>query len=98
MVHRQQEVIGIYFTYNKKVNLAVCKLPGVKWSGSKKCWYVPMTQPAYKQISDNLSPLALIDNVALKIYLKKRKLLKATVPGNKRNGASGCSISSVEAL
>jgi site-specific recombinase XerD len=45
-----------------------------------------MTQPAYKQISENLSPLALIDNVALKIYLKKRKFLTATVPGNKETG------------
>jgi integrase/recombinase XerD len=38
--HRDTNVIYILFDYNQKLIERVKKLVGVKWSQSKKCWYV----------------------------------------------------------
>jgi integrase/recombinase XerD len=38
--HRSKDVIFIYFEQNSELNQRVRKLGGVKWSSSKKAWYV----------------------------------------------------------
>lgn len=40
-LHGNKEVIFIYFDYNTETSKEVKKLAGVKWSQSKKAWYVP---------------------------------------------------------
>ncbi|MBP6411370.1 MAG: hypothetical protein KA313_09740 [Pseudarcicella sp.] len=38
--HKDKEVIFIHFEKNQEMNQRVRKLVGVKWSNSKKSWYV----------------------------------------------------------
>ncbi len=39
--HEEKEVILIRFPYNKTLTERVKKLPGARWSGALKTWYVP---------------------------------------------------------
>lgn len=40
-IHQNKAVIFILFDYNPRLNERVRKLVGVKWSGTRKAWYVP---------------------------------------------------------
>lgn len=77
--HRGQEVVGIYFKNNADLNLSVRKLPGVKWSQTNKCWYLPLNQQSYKQIAAQLKEHAKLETNLLKDYLEKRKKVKASL-------------------
>ncbi len=39
--HRDQEVVLIRFDYNTRLIEEVKKLPGSRWSQTKRCWYIP---------------------------------------------------------
>jgi len=54
--HRNKPVIFIYFVYDQKLDAQVRKLIGVKWSRSKKTWYVPDNQQYRKQFGLQLKP------------------------------------------
>lgn len=54
--HRNKPVIFIYFVYDQKLDTQVRKLIGVKWSRSKKTWYVPDNQQYRKQFGLQLKP------------------------------------------
>lgn len=71
--HRGAEQIGIYFLKNKEIEEAVKKIKGVKWSQTKRCWYVPLTREDCKKAYAPLKPLADISMSELKEYLEKRK-------------------------
>jgi integrase/recombinase XerD len=47
-LHRHKAVIFILFDYSTRLNERVRKLTGVKWSGTRKAWYVPDI-PTYRQ-------------------------------------------------
>lgn len=76
-VYRRLEVIGIVYEYDIALNSAVRKMPGVKWSQSIKCWYLPLTKEAYQQIRYALQDFGVIDIRSLKAYLQKRDCVKA---------------------
>ncbi len=77
LYHRGQENIAIHAARLPDLNLAIRKLPGVKWSQTHKVWYLPLNETTYKQITVALKPLAGIDNHPLKQYLQKRKQVAA---------------------
>lgn len=77
--HRGAETIAILAPGNGPVNLAIRKLPGVKWSQSKKVWYMPWGKTAYDLIVAALQPLANLDTTTLRHYLNKRSEVKATM-------------------
>jgi integrase/recombinase XerD len=82
LFHRGQESIGMYFENYSLLNRIVRKLPGVKWSQTNKCWYVPLSKENYNQIYFALKGKADIDKEELQTYLadKKKKIaLPATV-------------------
>ncbi len=54
--HRNKPVIFICFVYDQKLDAQVRKLIGVKWSRSKKTWYVPDNQQYRKQFGLQLKP------------------------------------------
>jgi site-specific recombinase XerD len=92
--HRGQEVIGIYFKNDADLNLRVRKLPFVKWSQTNKCWYLPLNQQSYKQISGQLKDQAKLEIKALKAYLERRKTVKAILPVSTENNYSKAIVSS----
>jgi len=71
--HRGQECIGIYFNYTDKLNSAVRKISGIRWSKTNNCWYVPLTLESYEAIRSVFNGLATTDDTALKIYLNEKK-------------------------
>lgn len=77
LYHRGQEHIGIYAPNVLQLNVIIKKLPGVKWSQTRKVWYMPLNQTAYQQIISALNASAAIDNQALKQYLEKRRIVNA---------------------
>lgn len=78
--HRGQEVIGIYFKNEADLNLLIRKLPGVKWSQTNKCWYVPLNQNSYNYLCEAFKEKGNLDTGAIDDYLKKRKQVEKTIP------------------
>jgi site-specific recombinase XerD len=80
LIHKSHECIGLYYDNVSVINNIVKKLPGIKWSQTNKCWYLPLNEKIYKQICEVLKEKTEINNTALKQYLDKRKLVKASLP------------------
>ena len=78
-VHRNQECIGIYFTNKAVLSLAIRKLPGIKWSQTNKCWYLPLNKESVASITKTVDKKAIIETSNLKTYLQKRKGIAATL-------------------
>ncbi|MVN23258.1 tyrosine-type recombinase/integrase [Mucilaginibacter arboris] len=55
--HADKDVIFIYFEHNSKLNQEVKKLAGVKWSQSKKAWYVTHNQTNRHKFNLPLNPV-----------------------------------------
>jgi integrase/recombinase XerD len=77
--HRQQECIGIFFLQGETLNAAVKKIPGVKWSQTNKCWYLPLNKESVAAIINAAGKIAVIETAHLKDYLQKRKAVAATL-------------------
>lgn len=79
-VHRNEECIGIYFTYKAALSLAVRKISGVKWSQTNKCWWLPLNKGNVAAITKAVDSIAVINSSHLKTYLEKKKLVTGTLP------------------
>ena len=55
-------------------------MPGVRWSQTNKCWYIPLNSGLYNSACKALNGKAELDITALKEYLEKRKKIVATAP------------------
>ena len=80
LIHRGSECIGIYFEKNTAIEQVVRKQPGVKWSQTHTCWYIPLSETGYNKLVKQLKDKALVDNSALKLYLQKKNRVTATIP------------------
>jgi len=78
LFHRNQECIGIYYQHQPSLNTIIKKLPGVRWSQTNKCWYIPLNSGLYNSACKALNGKAELDITALKEYLEKRKKIVAT--------------------
>jgi len=81
--HRGNECIGIYFEKSPRLNGAIQKHAGARWSQTNKCWYVTLSKENYNKLAMALKGLATIEQSALHEYLIKKKkqqsLLKTAV-------------------
>lgn len=57
VAHNSKEVIFIHFNYNNEANKEVKKIAGVKWSRSKKAWYVSDNQTNRQKFNLPLNPV-----------------------------------------
>lgn len=87
LTHHKQECIGIYFTNDKVLNLAIRKLPFVKWSQTNKCWYVPLGKDSVAAITMAAGNIAVIDTSNLNAFLLKRQAVAATITAPAKNTA-----------
>lgn len=71
--HRGQECIGLYFENSSKLNGAIRKHTGAKWSQTNKCWYVPLSKENYNKIFFAIKGFASIEQFALHQYLADKK-------------------------
>jgi len=73
LFHRNQECIGIYYPHHSSLNTVIKKLPGVRWSQTNQCWYVPLNKESYNKLFFALKGLAEIEQSALHQYLAEKK-------------------------
>lgn len=71
--HRGQECIGIFFENSPKLNGAVRKQAGAKWSQTNKCWYLSLSKENYNTLFFALKGLASIEQSALHQFLAAKK-------------------------
>ena len=64
--HRDQKVVLIRFAYNLKLIEQVKKLPGCKWSQTKRCWYIPANNFHLDIFINKISGIANIDALNIK--------------------------------
>jgi len=72
-IHRNSECIGIFFTRNRILDKIICNLQGIKWSRTRKCWYMPLSKINYETLGRALKGKAIIDHAGLSRYLKAKK-------------------------
>ncbi len=66
LFHREMECLGIFFGYDETIISHLRRIPGIKFSKTHKCWYVPDTTDAITQILRALHKKAWVDYSALK--------------------------------
>ncbi|PRY88878.1 site-specific tyrosine recombinase/integron integrase [Marinilabilia salmonicolor] len=59
--HRGNEVILFRFDYNENLIKTIRKLPEIRWSATKKCWYQPKIQFNLNHTFALIKPLAFLD-------------------------------------
>ncbi|MBA7572114.1 Tyrosine recombinase XerC [subsurface metagenome] len=59
--HRNHKVVLIWFDYNLKLIEQVKKLPGSRWSQTKRCWYIPANNFHLDKFLDKISGIADTD-------------------------------------
>ena len=84
LMHRNNECIAIFFEKNTSLEKIIKKQPGIKWSQTNKCWYIPLTETAYQLLIKSVKEKAAVDNTALKAYLEKKKNIQAVLPQKKQ--------------
>lgn len=82
LLHRGAEQMGIYFQKDTRIENAVRRIKGVKWSQTHNCWYVSLTRATYRHLVVALQGLAKPEISEVKAYLAKRKQVQ-TVAGTK---------------
>lgn len=82
-VHRDQEVIFIFFEYNLDLIAIVKKITGVKWSRSKRAWYVldgPQLRELFRLplkdvVADVSGELSVVNTQQYARYVEQLKLM-----------------------
>jgi site-specific recombinase XerD len=78
--HRNAECIGIYFKKNAALEKIIRKQPGVKWSQTNRCWYLPLTEAAYKLLDNEIKGKSVLNNALLRQYLENKKKIQSSLP------------------
>lgn len=84
LLHRNQESLGIYFERNAGLEKIIRKQPGVKWSHTNKCWYLPFSENNYRLLVDAFTNKATINSSFLKTYLQQKQATIKTLPVQKQ--------------
>ena len=75
LYHRGLESIGIYFENNSVLNTSMKKVPGIKWSQTNKCWYLPLSRDSFDSLCRVFDAgEAKIESRELKKYLENKKM------------------------
>ena len=73
LLHRGIENIAIICKNSAALNGLLKKIPGIKWSQTQRCWYLPLEEAAFNTIKNSLQNIATLNYNGLKIYLQKKK-------------------------
>ena len=80
LLHRGIENIAIICKNSAALNGLLKKIPGIKWSQTQRCWYLPLEEAAFNTIKNSLQNIATLNYNGLKIYLQKKKGLLPLSP------------------
>jgi len=59
--HRNQNCIALRFEYNPEIIDKVKSIEGVRWSATKKCWYMPVAEGFQKIIENTIGGFGLLE-------------------------------------
>ena len=65
LYHRKNHIIGLFFSYNIEWIATAKKIPGIKWSKTNSCWYVPNKPESLKNIFAAFKNIARVDSSAV---------------------------------
>lgn len=71
MKHRGKQVLGLFFAFNLDLIQEAKKLESVRWSQTKKCWYIPYSTEALPIVAAHFSGKA---NIVVKSNGNKNKV------------------------
>ncbi len=83
--HRGAKIVALYFTYDKSLIDRVKQIDGMRWSQSKKCWYIKEKEFHLSQVFNFLKDIVYLDYSLLKKIntgkkeKKVQKLIKSKV-------------------
>lgn len=66
ITHRGATRIALYFTFQSALQSAVRKINGIRWSQTKKCWWLPFDKENYLRIMQSLQSTARIDDSSIR--------------------------------
>lgn len=78
--HRTQHCVGIHFKFNTVLQSAVRKIKDIKWSQTKKCWYLPLNRQHIANIIKATAKIADTDTKEVKEYLILQQAVAASQP------------------
>ena len=64
LIHRNKECIGIYFDRDSGLEQIIRLQPEVKWSKTHHCWYIPLSETAFRLLKKDLEAKAEVDVAA----------------------------------
>jgi len=74
--HRNQECIGILFSFDEAIKLVIRQLPNVRWSMTHRCWWLPLDNGNVEKIKAALRDIAFVDDEPVRAYsVKKRPII-----------------------
>lgn len=71
LVHRGKDCIGIYFEQRGRINGALQRIAGARWSKTQNCWWVLLNRENYDRVVKALAGLAELDTDLLRVYLEQ---------------------------
>jgi len=74
LIHKDTQVVGIYFEKDIKLNIVLQKTVAAKWSRSKKCWYMACNKEACNKLANALKSIATLEGKAMRDYFKQNPL------------------------
>ena len=78
--HGGEERIGMYYQPDEPITRILKKIPGIRWSQTKRCWHIACNRVSYDAAVKLITPTATLQTAALKIYLQQRKVLVPALP------------------
>jgi site-specific recombinase XerD len=83
--HRNADCIGIYFKKNDRLQNAIQNEVSAKWSHTKSCWYVTLSEKNYKLLAAALLGKAIVETGELRKHLiEKKKSKSVTIPSEEK--------------
>lgn len=73
IVHQGKDCIGIYFEQRGRINSALQRVAGARWSKTQHCWWVLLNRDNYDRVVKALEGLAELDTELLRLYLEQRQ-------------------------
>lgn len=76
VIHNNQQRINLQFDYDSKLNGAVQRVAGSRWSKTDKCWHIPYGPGPLKRLEDVTAGMAILDTNILKQQMLELKTTK----------------------
>lgn len=86
--HRNQHCVGIHFTFNAALQLAVRKLQGIKWSRTRACWYLPLGKQNVTNIINATSKIAIVQADEAYKHLQAQQAVAASYVNTQQRNLS----------